>query len=416
VTDGAHLNSSLTSDAGTGQLRFSDGGIIRGTLEVELTPETLLSLGFLLGEEGKVGVGHSGGEGARMLAQAAVSGVTAAGGQALCHDAPFPAAASWLAAHFTLPVSLFVEQRQEEILLHFYDRRGLSLGRSRERRLESALLRGELRRMPPSRVGPQDWVPGVTAGYTSAAAERAGRRLNAPVTVSVPGAGPLEEALAAGLAQLGCTVLRRPEDGVPAFFPSHGGSVLSATDETGTLLLPQRLLALLCLLEVEEGSRAVALPAGASEAAERVIRAHGAFPLRLDRDGEDARAVYSAQFSLRDAVFAACRLCAWMARTGQPLSALDRQCPAFALERRDLPLTGDRGTLMQALSRRFPEAETLDSGLWVHTPKGSVWLAPLSYRAALRVAAECADLETAQELCGTFCKTAEELDRSEQPD
>jgi mannose-1-phosphate guanylyltransferase/phosphomannomutase len=298
------------------------------------------------------------------------------------------------------------------MILHFYDRRGLSLGRSRERRLESALLRGELRRMPPNRVGPQDWLPGVTAGYTCAAVEQAGRRLSAPVTVSVPGAGPVEETLAAAFAQLGCTVLRCPESGVPAFFPSHGGSVLSATDESGTLLLPQRLLALLCLLEVEEGSRVVALPVGASEAAEQVVRAHGAHALRVDRDGEDARTVYSAQFSLRDAVFAACRLCAWMARNGLPLSALDHRFPAFALERRNLPLTGDRGALMQALSRRFPEAEALESGLRVHTSQGCVWLAPLSYRSALRVAAECADLETAQELCGTFCKTAEALDRN----
>lgn len=411
VAEGARLNASLTSGSGTGRVQFSDGGVIRGALELDLTPETLLTLGSILGTEGKVGVGYGGGEGARMLAQAAASGITAAGGQALCHDAPFPAAGSWLASHFTLPVSLFVEQKKDRVTLHLYDRRGLPLGRARERKLESALLRHEIRRVPSSRVGPRDWISGVTAAYSGAAADQAGRRLAAPVTVAVPGSGPEEEALTAALAQLGCTVLRRPEPGVPAFFPSHGGCVLSASDEEGRLLLPQRLLALLCLLELEEGSRAVALPSGASEAAEQLIVSRGAFALRLDRDGEDARDLYGEQSFLRDAVFAACRLCARMGRTGETLKGLDHKLPAFVIEQREVPLHGDRGALMQALSRRFQDAEALEDGLRVRTERGWVWLSPLSRRAALRVAAECADLEAAQELCGEFCRTAEQLDR-----
>lgn len=410
VDPGSRLNASLTSGAGAGRIQFSDNGLIRGALELDLTPEALLTLGSLMGEEGKAGIGHGGGEGARMLAQAAASGVSAAGGQALCHDGAFPAAGSWLARHFALPVSLFVEQRGDRIFLYLFDRRGLPLGRARERKLESALLRHEIRRVPSSRVGTRDWISGVSAAYAGAAADQAGRRISQPLTVSVPGAGPEEEVLTAALAQLGCTVLRRPREGVPAFYPGHGGMTLSASDEDGKILTPQRLLALLCELELDRGTRTVALPAGASEAAEALITARGAFALRVDRDGEEARDLYSEQAGLRDAVFAACRLCARMAQEERRLAELDGLLPAFAVEQREVPLRGDRGALMQALARRYRDAEALEGGLRVRTGQGWVWLAPLSRRPALRVAAECADLEAAQELCDGFCRTAAELD------
>lgn len=416
VAEGARLNASLTSGSGTGRVCFSDGGVIRGALELDLTPETLLTIGAILGTEGKVGVGHGGGEGARMLAQAAASGITSAGGQALCHDAPFPAAGSWLAGHFALPVSLFVEQKEDRIFLHFFDRLGLPLGRGRERRLESTLLRHEIRRVPSSRVGTRDWISGVTAAYSGAAAQQAGQRLAVPLTVAVPGSGPEEEALAAALAQLGCTVLRRQQPGAPAFFPSRGGTVLAAADEEERPLPPQRLLALLCLVELEEGSRSVALPAEAPEAAEQLVISRDAIALRLGRDGADARARYSEQPALRDAVFAACRLCARMGRSGESLLALDRRLPDFAIQRQEVPLRGDRGALMQALSRRFRDAEALEDGLRIRTERGWVRLSPLSRRASLRVAAECADLEAARELCGEFCRTAEQLDRSSAPE
>ena len=69
------------------------------------------------------------------------------------HDAPCPSAAAWLAESWGLPVSLFVQQEGERARLYFFDRRGMPLGRARERRLEGALLRSELRRMPAGRVG-----------------------------------------------------------------------------------------------------------------------------------------------------------------------------------------------------------------------------------------------------------------------
>ena len=107
-----------------------------------------------------------------MLAQAAGSGAAAAGGRVLSHDAPCPSAAAWLAESWGLPVSRFVQQEGERARLYFFDRRGMTLGRARERRLEGARLRSELRRMPAGRVGQWESVTGVRPAYAADAAKR----------------------------------------------------------------------------------------------------------------------------------------------------------------------------------------------------------------------------------------------------
>ncbi|MFQ8760033.1 MAG: hypothetical protein ACLSAF_12035 [Intestinimonas sp.] len=68
VPKGARLTASLVSGGGTGRACFGDGGVIRGTLEEELSPELLMTLGGALGAEGRLGLGYGGGECARMLA------------------------------------------------------------------------------------------------------------------------------------------------------------------------------------------------------------------------------------------------------------------------------------------------------------------------------------------------------------
>ena len=410
VAPGARLTASLTSGAGAGRLAFADGGVIRGELGVDLSPEQLLTLGAVLGVEGRVGLGHCGGEGARMLAQAAASGVSSSGGGLLLHDAPTPAAAAWLSWRYGLPVSLFLQQEGEMVYLRFFDRQGLPLGRGRERKLESALLRRDTRQVPASRVGGRDWVPGVASAYAGEAAQAAG--VQARLTVSVPQEGPEGAALSAALQRMGCTVVSAAAQGVPAFTSTHGGFVLSAWDEEGRQVPPHRLFLLLCLLELEEGGRVLALPPDAPSAAEELAARYSADVLWLGRDGGQARDCRAAQLFLRDAAFAACRLCGWMARSGERLSALLRRLPESWEERREVALHGDRGALMQALSRAFDEAEAMEDGLRVRMSQGWVWLSPLARRAALRVTAESRDQEIARELCDFFCRRAEELDQT----
>ena len=50
--EGARLTASLVSGGGTGRACLGDGGVIRGTLEEELSPELLMTLGGALREAG----------------------------------------------------------------------------------------------------------------------------------------------------------------------------------------------------------------------------------------------------------------------------------------------------------------------------------------------------------------------------
>ena len=126
---GTRLSRSITSSGRREPLLFGDGGVIRGVLGEDLGPEALMTIGGVLGCEGKVGLGYWGGNGARMLAQAAASGIAAAGGTPLAHDLECAAQAAWLAEHHQIPVSLFLEQEGDRIYLHLFGRSGPRRGR-----------------------------------------------------------------------------------------------------------------------------------------------------------------------------------------------------------------------------------------------------------------------------------------------
>ena len=405
------LTSNLTTGGMRGPVAFGDGGVIRGGLGTEIGPELLLALGNLFAADGALGLGHSGGEGARMLAQAAGSGAAAAGARVYLHDAPSPAAAAWLGECYGLTSSLFVEQEGERVYLHLFGRSGLPLDRARQRKLESALLRGEQSRVPALRVGKWDNVSGVHAAYAADAARRA-RFSRAPlrhVEVSVPGRTPNDRAMAGALAELGCTVQEERRPGIPGFASEHGGFRLSGWDEAGKPLPPESLLTLITLIECENGGGRVAVPSGAPVAVETTAAGCRGAALRLGRDGPEAEERYQALPWLRDGVFAACRICARMGVTGESLQALAGKIPRFALRSREVPLRRSRGELMQVLAAAAG-AEPAGDGVRLRQGQGWVYLSPLTRRPALRVVGEGPDLETAAELCDFFAQQVRKLD------
>lgn len=411
VAPGARLTASLTEGGLRGPLKFADGGVLRGSVGEETTPEVLHLLGNALGREGRVGLGCGGGSAARMLCQAALSGVSEAGGHALLSDAGSPAAAAWFAAAYTLPVSLFVEQAGERVYLHLFDRQGLPLSRPRQRKLESTLLRAEVVRMPAHRVGGWETVTGVGSAYAGDAARSVPGTGRRGLTVAAPGGGDLARAL----ERLGCTVLAERQAGVPAFQAEHGGFHLRAWDETGRELPPERLLTLCAMVLLQQGAERVAVPGDAPGAIDLLSGRRSGAVLRLGRDGGEAEELYRAQPALRDAVFAACLLCARMMRSGDRLHVIDGRAPLFRTKRAEVPLTGGRARVMQALRREEPLAQAAGEGLRLPVREGWVYLAPLARRSALRVVGEGFDMETAAELCDHYARLVRELDQAGPP-
>lgn len=413
VPEGGKATSSLVTAGSAGALKFSDGGALRGTVGEELTPEAMLALGAILGERGQVGLGWAGGDGAGMLGRAAGCGVAAAGGRALASDALCPSAGAWVGRYYQLPVTLFIQQDSDAAELRLFGPWGLPLPRGERRKIEGALLRGEGSRVPAGRVGTIDTVTGARSGYAQEAARLS--RLSSiplrPTRVQVPKGGAANEALAAALTAMGCRVSRGEGRGQPTLSADLGGFRLSAWDEEGRAVAPERLLVLLTLIEFENGGGRAALPAWAPAAADTVAAAfHGAV-LRLGRDGEEAEELWRSLPWLWDAVFAGCRICARLGLTGERLADLDQACPRFATARGEVPLRSGRGRVMGAVLNSDPAARSQGEGVRAQVGEGWVYLVPMSRRSALRVVAEAADAETAAELCDFYRRKVRELDQ-----
>ena len=402
VRPGARLTASLVHGPGPGGLTFDENGLIRGRMGETITPELVLDLGSALsGEGGPVALGWCGGAGAEALVTAAAAGIAAAGGWAVEQDGACPAAAAWAGEFYQLPAGLFLAQSGEELTLFCFGPEGALLPRTRQRTLESALLRRSLPRPPARRMGGRTLLTCVEESYLSAAIQAAGPALRPdPVTAAVLRSGG--DLLARGLERMGCPVRRSETPGAPAFAAERGGTALSLWTEDGRLRSREETLLLTCLALLEAGQTRIALPPDAPFAAERLI---------TQRGGQVVRAPWTGvQRALGDALFAACLLVRTVQRTGKTLAQLADPLPGCRIRRQEVPLQSGRSAVMGALSRRFPDARRTEQGMRVCLEGGSVWVAPAGDREALRLAAEGPEAEIAAELCDFMAREAARMD------
>lgn len=404
---GERVCGTLTGP-GPGKLCFGDRATLSGVAGQELTAETLLCLGALLGEEGQVGLGYYGQAAARSLLTAAVAGVTSAGGTAVLHDGTTPAVAAWVAREQGFPVSLFVAQEGENLTLWLLDRWGLPLSRERQRRLESALLQGVRRRTSAHRMGEQRTLSGADAAFVRAAA-RSGPGLP-PLCLHVPRRGRGNVLLREALVELGMAV--QTGTGPLSLSVTADGSGLWARDEDDRVLTPEQCLLLTERLVLEGGAKQICLPSDAPAAAQTLSRDWGAALLPLESDRERSSA--PEQRPLRWGVFAACALVSRLAGTGERLSRLAEELPRCVLRREELSLSTHRSTIMRRLTQRFPEAVSTPEGLRIPLAEGSVFLSPRARLSALRVCAEAASTEAAEELCVRMAQQVRRLECREE--
>ena len=410
---GCRLSSSVTSGSQKGVLRFGEEGVIQGVLGEDLGPESLVALGSALGAAGRVGLGCSDRPGARMLARAAAAGVAAAGGSPLTHGLECPVQGAWLARERELPVSLFVEEEDGgQVYLHLFDALGLPLEQERQRQLEHTLARGDFYRARGEKVGRLERLELAPeqVGEAVARAASLGRAPLCRVRAAVGTDTAENRAVRAALVALGCHLEEEWRPGIPAFYAGHGGFRLTARDERGALLDSGQLLTLAVLIEMENGLGRAAVPQQATAAVELVAAGYSGAILRLGRDGEEARRLYGEQPWLWSAPSAAARICARMGTAGQSLENLISKTPRFSAWKREVPLSANRGAVMEALARERGCTPRGD-GLRLRSGEGWVYLAPLARRPALRVVAEGPDLELAAELCDFYAHRAARLDR-----
>ena len=276
-----------------------------------------------------------------------------------------------------LPAAVFVEEREGRTCLYVFGPDGLPPAGDWAEELERALA-GEIpRQVGPARPGrtvegclaPGAWGGLDGGGGPAAPARSAGRdRRGGPVLPGGPGhpGRPVRP---------GCALEERWRPGIPAFRGERGGFALSARDERGAEVDPGQLLAVLVLIEMENGAGKAAVSPGASAAAELVAAGYGGTVLRLGRDGTEARTLYAAQPWMGQAPAAAVRLCSRMGVAGQRLERLVAKTPRFAASRREVLLTADGARVISALAGE-PGSRREGAGLRLRTGEGWVYLAP----------------------------------------
>jgi len=411
IPAGARLKYSVTSGLSRERLKFGAGGAIRGEMGVELTPEYCAALGAAAAVWGRIGVGWGGGDASRVLASAMGAGVCAGGAELIEYDGGFRAAAAYTGPGFGIPVTAFFEQNGKDILIYFYSSSGSAISRDMERKLESA---SDLPRAGAESVGRISRISGVFDSYCAAAARtgRTGLQFHDGITFYSDGRGVENRALKNTLSLMGCSCARHRSD-FPAFTAENGGLTLTAIDEDGHSMDWEQLLAITALIEFQSGSGKVAVPFSAPAALELLANDLGTSVLRLGRDGAAADELYSSQPFMRDGIFAAARICAYMSSRRETLSALRSQIPKFCSVSREVPVSCGRGAAMRRLLSECAEfSAELGTGLRFNTGHGWVHVSAAGGRDALCVRAEGPNEELAEEICADITKKIQNLSQN----
>jgi mannose-1-phosphate guanylyltransferase/phosphomannomutase len=393
-------------------LTFDKPGAVTDENGSVLTPHICLTLGEAAAKRGRVGVGWSGGDRARVFAEAFGCGVCAAGGELVRYDGSFLACAAYTAEAYRFDATVYIEEKGGVVTLNMFGPGGTVLTREEERRYEAAARGTQCRATGP--YGTATTVTGSVETYIAAASKLAspwvcGERL----PVAVTGGGAENRALKRALSLSGFEIGRKAP-GIVTLEATEGGLWLTAEDEEGYRLSGERLAVILAHTALERGEKELYVPYEAPAVIEEMAEQYGAVVYRHGRDGIDAERGLISQKFLNDGIFAAVLLCGKL-REGQTLSALRRAVPSVATVTRELPLESERGAVMKQLTN-LCAAMTADmsSGLRIDTGRGTVLIAPVRARRALRIRSESFCEEIAAELCAEFEERVRQSDRPRQ--
>lgn len=347
----------------------------------------------------RVSIGCSQTPSAQRMAASFFYQETARGNQVVQHMLPCPVQGSWAVVQHGAEHGIFVEEHRGKLRLYHFDRNGIRQPLERDRRYGMDIS--------PTTLTPNVEIrPLSSEQWARERAEAAAFRVHARpcrVTVAVEGEEAGQQALRAVLQQRGCRIEHRWRSGIPAFWMEQGGFQLTARDEKGVFVDSGQLLAVVTLIEMEQGDGCVALPAGSSRAAELVAAGYGGTVFHLDRDGQEGWEWYTRLTWLREAPSAAARICTRMGTARQSLEELLGKTPRFNLWKRETVLPGDRQDFVQALLSK-PTARPEGLGVRLHIGTSWVHIRPHPKGERIQVLVEGPDLEQAEELCDWYVR------------
>lgn len=413
VEDGARASVNIKYGAARRGV-FDDDGI-SGEIGIDLTPELCARLGAAVGGAvKKTGVAFDGSNVGRALRSAFSAGALSAGAQVIDFGECFEAQLLFAVPFCGLPVGVFACSAGSRAVLRLCDGAGLTLTRSLERKIESTVSTGEISRCGPGEYGEPEQMAGIRAIYTSRLAQTVPEGLQGMKAVVRSANRAVQRRLSALLSSLGCA-----EGGIRVHLTVSGGAV-SFFDENGAYLDAARSLALGCLVSFENGED-VALPYSAPRIIDSIAQQNGRRVLRYlscpaDDGDRQARLLAARQPWVRDGLAAALRILGYLKQNDTTLSAFAAKLPPFALAVKAVELAGNPGRLLRGIGGG---QEGPSEGVLLSVGQGKVLLSPLKRGTGLRIMAEAADMEAADELCARLeerLRRDEPLDRSAKQD
>ena len=410
VEDGARAGGNVREGSARRGL-FDDDGI-SGEVGVDLTPEICAKIGAVTGEAaaGAVGVADDGSHVGITLKNALAAGVISTGTRLYDFGSCFEALAAFATQFCRLKMGLMTRAAGSRAVLRVTDGSGLPLRRAVERQIESAVATGQVRRCEPDRYSEPMEMPGIRAVYADALARLAPEGLSG-LGCNVRSANRQVQRL---LGEVLRTLGAEEEGGVRAHVAASGREA-SFFDEEGSYVDPPRTLAIACQIAFE-GGEDVALPFDAPRFIDGLAARHGRQVWRYlscPADASDARArrLAASQPFVRDGLQCVVRILAYLHRTGARLHDIAAALPPFSLTVRAVPLHGNPGRMLRSLSPRQGEREKSAApaeGVLLSSRRGRVLLSPLKRGTGMRILAEAADMETADELCAEYEKALRE--------
>lgn len=394
---------------------FDDDGI-SGETGVELTPEICAKIGASAAsvfENAVIGVGSDGSGAAEAFKNAAAAGALSAGAKVCDFGSGFESLFNFSTVFCGMKLGIFARSAGSRAILRLVGGDGLSVGRAAERKLDSVFATGDIKRCRAMDFGRPQTMAGIKLLYRQAVLSTANGGLGG-MKASVKSVNrEIQTLLTEILREAGCG------EGPMKIHIDGSGKAASFFDENGDYIGYPRSMALACLAEFEDGGD-VAVPFDAPRAIDSMAKKYGRKVLRYldcpaDKGDAAARELARTQLWVRDGLLCSVKILEYLKRRGMSLLEMSSLLPGFAVAVKAVPCGGNPGNILRSFSGTGNEKSagktgTVFEGVVLTEKSGNVLLRPLKRGGGLRIMAEAADMEAADDLCYEFEKKLREND------
>lgn len=396
VEDGSIVSENYQYGSSSRTL-FSDEGIT-GETGVEITPELCVRLGSAAGSlhsRSRIGLASDGSRAARVLKASLAAGIMSTGTQVWDFGEMLPAQMQQSMIFSGMEMGIHVAGGPAASI-RLFGEGGLPLLRSDERSLESRISKRDFVRAPWNSWREIADMRGMQLIYQQELYSAAPNGLSGVSCRAACENKTGERLLHQVLQKLGCDM-----QGERILQLSPSGGELTIIDPRLGVLNSEKVLALCCLIAFRSGND-VALCCDAPGAIDRLAERFGRKVFRyyaspVDQSDKEARRLACARTFPRDGMLQAVMLLAYLKETETSLYDLIRELPEFATKQMVLEVEGNPAGVMSAF--RSEKGYTPGEGVTVTLKRGKAVIRPEKRGKQLKVIAEAASQEIAEELC-----------------